>query len=123
MVLIAVIGILAAAASIKSTVEKSLDQLSETTINDVDLSRIPDGAYTGSYKVFPVEAEVKVTVKDGSILDIEIVRHINGRGSSAETIPDRVTEAQSLNVDIVTGATYSSKVILKAIENALVNAK
>jgi uncharacterized protein with FMN-binding domain len=30
--------------------------------------------------------------------------------------------AQTLEVDAVTGATYSSKVILKAIENALKNA-
>lgn len=32
-----------------------------------------------------------------------------------------VVEAQSLQVDAVSGATYSSKVILKAIEDALVN--
>jgi len=30
-----------------------------------------------------------------------------------------VVEAQTLEVDAISGATYSSKVILKAIENAL----
>ncbi|GAI95081.1 unnamed protein product, partial [marine sediment metagenome] len=34
----------------------------------------------------------------------------------------KVVEAQTLQVDAVSGATYSSKVILKAIENALNNA-
>jgi len=34
-------------------------------------------------------------------------------------IVDSVIENQSLDVDAISGATYSSKVILKAIENAL----
>jgi uncharacterized protein with FMN-binding domain len=50
---------------------------------------------------------------------IELVKHKNGRGGPAEIIPIKVVEAQSLDVDIVSGATSSSKVILKAIENAL----
>ncbi len=37
----------------------------------------------------------------------------------AEKIPDKVLEEQSLQVDIVSGATFSSKVILKAVEDAL----
>jgi uncharacterized protein with FMN-binding domain len=57
------------------------------------------------------------------IKKIEIVRHLNGQGKPAEVIPDRVIEMQSLDVDIISGATYSSKVILKAIENALINEK
>lgn len=40
----------------------------------------------------------------------------NGQGSGADVIPLRVVEAQSLNVDIVSGATYSSKIILLAIK-------
>jgi len=58
-------------------------------------------------------------VQDHQIKEIELVRHDHGQGSSAEVIPDRILEAQSLEVDIVSGATASSKVILKAVENAL----
>jgi uncharacterized protein with FMN-binding domain len=83
------------------------------------LSKTNDGVYSGSYKVFPVVAEVKVTVKNHKISNIELVKHENGKGSSAEILPGKVVEAQSLDVDIISGATYSSKVILKAIENAL----
>lgn len=50
---------------------------------------------------------------------IDLVKHNHGKGASAEIITDKVTEAQSLDVDIVSGATSSSKVILKAIEDAL----
>lgn len=94
-------------------------QVEEITISNVDLSKVEDGNYTGSYEVLWVAAEVKVNVKNHKIEGIELVRHKNGKGASAEIIPNKVVEAQSLAVDIVSGATSSSKVILKAIENAL----
>ena len=40
-------------------------------------------------------------------------------GNKAETIVDDVVDKQTLDVDTVSGATVSSKVILKSIENAL----
>ncbi len=121
-VIIVIIGVFLATAGIKPYLEKNLDQLANSTISDVDLSRIEDGVYVGSYKVFPVAAEVKVTVNNHIITGIELVKHNNGQGAPAEIIPDKVVEAQTLEVDIVSGATYSSKVILKAIEDALNNA-
>ena len=81
--------------------------------------KVVDGIYTGSCEVLWVAAEVKVTVNNYKIEAIEMVKHKNGRGTPAEIIPSKVIEAQSLEVDIVSGATSSSKVILKAIENAL----
>ena len=94
-------------------------QIDDIVISNVDLSKIDDGTYTGEYEVVWVGAEVKVTVKDNKIEGIELVKHKNGKGESAEIITSKVVEAQSLEVDAVTGATSSSKVILKAIENAL----
>lgn len=94
-------------------------QVNEITISNVNLSKVVDGTYTGSYEVLWVAAEVKVTVKNHKIEGIELVKHKNGRGAPAEIIPSKVIEAQSLKVDVVSGATSSSKVILKAIENAL----
>jgi len=119
---IVLIAIITAVFGAKSYIEASLVKLTETSIPDVDLSKIADGVYKGSHKVFPVEAEVRVTIENHKIIGIELVKHFNGQGTAAEVIPDRVTEAQSLGVDIVSGATYSSKVILKAIENALQSA-
>ena len=88
-------------------------------IQDVDLSKVPDGVYVGSQDAVLVAAEVRVTVADGAIRRIEILRHENGRGKPAEGVLDRVMAAQSLRVDAVSGATSSSKVLLKAVENAL----
>ena len=104
------------------TIEASLEQIRNTPISDVDLSQVADGVYTGSCHVFPVTAEVKVTVENHRISSIELTKHISGRGSKAEVIPGRVVEAQTLTVDAVSGATYSSMVILRAIEDALSSA-
>ena len=88
-------------------------------VQDVDLATVPDGAYVGSQDAVLVAAEVRVTVVDGAIRRIALLRHENGRGKPAEAVLDRVIAAQSLQVDAVSGATSSSKVLLKAVENAL----
>lgn len=119
IVLILIIGVIIAAVVVKSHLETNLKQLVNLTISDVDLTKLEDGVYTGSYKSFPVAAEVKVIISNHKIERIELIKHDNGQGASAEVIQGKVVEAQSLEVDIVSGATYSSKVILKAIENAL----
>ena len=93
--------------------------VSDIKIGSVDLSKISDGTYTGSCDVVYVGAKVSVTVKDKKITNIVILNHKTERGKPAEIIVDNVVKAQTLQVDSISGATNSSKVILKAIENAL----
>jgi uncharacterized protein with FMN-binding domain len=99
--------------------EASLKNLAASEIADVDLTSAKDGDYPGSCSVFPVSVEVKVTIKSHAITEIDLLKHDNGQGKGAEIIPEKVIEAQSLQVNSITGATYSSKVILKAIQDAL----
>ena len=61
---------------------------------------------------------MEVTVQDGVITNIDILEHKNGRGKSAEVVADRIMEEQKIDVDAVSGATNSSVVIKKAVENA-----
>jgi uncharacterized protein with FMN-binding domain len=89
------------------------------TIGEVDLLQVPDGVYEGSADVVLVAAKVRVLVEDHKITRIDLLRHDHGRGQAAEILVQKVQEAQSLQVDLVSGATSSSKVILKAIEDAL----
>ena len=91
----------------------------EAVIAEANLPQIPDGTFHGKHSAFPVIVEVDVTVKDHAITAIDLVRHMNGQGEAAEVIPQKVVEAQSLLVDTVSGATYSSKAMLIAIQNAL----
>lgn len=105
------------------SVEKYKKVTSEMKIGNVDLSKIPDGKYTGSCDVVFVGATVSVTVKDNKILDIFLLKHKTGKGKPGEAVTTEVIKAQSLQVDTITGATNSSKVILKSIENALNSSK
>lgn len=83
---------------------------------------IPNGSYRGSCDVNFIYAEVEVVVQDGAIEQIELLEHRNDRGSAAEGIGQRIVEEQTIDVDTVSGATNSSKVIKKAVDNALSSA-
>jgi uncharacterized protein with FMN-binding domain len=98
------------------------EKVANTYISDIDIREIPDGTYTGDYDVGLICAEVEVTVRDGNITGINLLKHENGRGSAAESIISDIINKQSLDVDAVSGATNSSKVIRKAVENALLKA-
>jgi uncharacterized protein with FMN-binding domain len=116
--LVLLIGI-GAAVFVKMS-QDALNQLVKTPITDVDLSVVEDGSYDGSYSAFPVSVTVKVTVEDHAITEILITKHDNGQGKPAEVIIDDVLSSQSIDVDVISGATYSSKVILLAIRDALI---
>lgn len=95
----------------------------ETTFSNINISNIPDGIYVGEYDVDFVYAKVEVTVWDGVITNIDILEHKNGRGKPAEVVAGRIMEEQKIDVDAVSGATNSSVVIKKAVENALTGEK
>lgn len=123
LIIVAVIVILAAAAAAMMTIvgrnQKAVD---ETVIEDIDLTRVPDGTFTGKYNAFPVIVEIEVTVRDHVMTGIDLIKHMNGQGGGADVIPEKVVQAQSLLVDTISGATFSSKVILLAIRDALQSA-
>lgn len=88
-------------------------------LGELDLSKVQDGEYIGECDNRAVKATVAVHVENHRITDIRILRHDNGLGKKAEAIVGQVLVAQSLDVDAVSGATFSGNTILKAVENAL----
>ncbi len=104
-------------------ISKNFKILENENFDNYNLSDVEDGEYLGSFHVFPLSAEVKVTIKNQEITKIDILKHENGKGEAAEAITENVITEQTLDVDAVTGATYSCKVILLAIQDALENAK
>ena len=84
-----------------------------------DLSRVGDGTWVGQYTAFPVRVKVSVGAAAGRITSFSILEHRNGRGKAAEALAPLVVERQSVALDAIAGATYSSKVILKAGQIAL----
>ena len=91
----------------------------ETTFGEIDITDVSDGIYIGEYDVNFIYAKVEVTVEDGEIVSINILEHRHERGKAAETVIEKIIEEQKIDVDAVSGATNSSTVIKKAVENAL----
>ena len=91
----------------------------ETTFEEINISDISDGIYVGEYDVNFIYAKVEVTVQNGEITNINILEHKNERGEAAEAITNKIVNEQRIDVDAISGATNSSTVIKKAVENAL----
>lgn len=60
-----------------------------------------------------------MTVKEGRLESIEILRHENGKGKKAEAIVDDMVRNNDSEVNLVSGATVSSICIRIAVRNAL----
>ena len=85
----------------------------------VDIKDVKDGVYFAKEETPLVSVEVNVTVKDKRIVDIALLRHENGKGEKAEEMIPEMIKNNTSEVDIVSGATLSSKVIRAAVRNAL----
>jgi uncharacterized protein with FMN-binding domain len=84
-----------------------------------ELAAVADGTYRGTASVPPVIARVEVSVTNATITSFRVLRHLTGQGQAAEALAEKVVEEQTIELDAVSGATYSSKAILKAGEKAL----
>ena len=93
--------------------------LSNMDVSMPSLSGKPDGVFYGETNTpFPVKLDV--SVQNERLAEIKIIEHYcSPIGKQAEKIIFEVIRKQSLDVDVVSGATMSSISILKAIENAL----
>lgn len=88
-------------------------------LTGIDCSGIADGNYTGEYDAGYIYARVEVSVANGAITGIRILEHRHERGTAAEQIVHHITATGRTDTDAVSGATNSSLVIQKAVENAL----
>ena len=104
------------------SVHRYKDEVAEIAFMHKDAGGIPDGTYIGECDVDYVYAKVEVQVKDEQIVGIVLLEHKNGRGQAAESIVDEIIAQQRIDVDVVAGATNSSQVIKKAVDNALSSA-
>jgi len=106
-------------------------EIAEMPIGEVRFTNLQDGVYTGTYsgtKNALRDVALEVTVQDGSVESGRILRgaldsegnpaELNG-GITAQDFLQTALDAQSLQVDAVSGATLTSKTLLKALENAL----
>lgn len=119
IVLVILAAFLIFGGSIAFSLWRGIQEIRNLTIGELELSGIADGTYAGSYESGLIKVRLDVHVAEGNITAIEILEHDNGQGTPAEAITENVVAEQSLQVDAISGATLSSKVILKAVEAAL----
>ncbi|WP_027624547.1 FMN-binding protein [Clostridium lundense] len=93
---------------------------SEVVINNVNVSSLNDGVYSGEYKGGRWTNSVNVSIKNHKITKIDIVKDVLFKKDDVrEKLFNRVIEKQNVEVDAISSATVTSKAYLKSIENAL----
>lgn len=97
---------------------RGLDHVQNETIAAIDFSTLPDGVYVGGYEYGRWKNDVEVKVEHSRVTSITPNGPSDITGAP-EQIYERVVQSQSLQVDMVSGSTVSSKAALKAVENAL----
>ena len=81
---------------------------------------LADGFYKGSGTGFAGTVSVSVEIKDKSIVAINILSTQDDEAffNRAKGVIDKIIAGQTLDVDVVSGATYSSNGIISAVKNA-----
>ncbi|MBE6471551.1 MAG: FMN-binding protein [Coriobacteriaceae bacterium] len=81
-----------------------------------------DGTFTGSAQGYGGQVAMQVVVKDGYIESVEILDASHEDQAwldMAVVLPDRIVQAQTTAIDVVSGATYTSVGILNGATEAL----
>jgi uncharacterized protein with FMN-binding domain len=89
-------------------------------IQNVDFSDLQDGEYKGSFSYSGFEYIVKTTIENHTIINIEMLHNRESKhAKQAEGVLTEIIERQTPGVDAISGATTTSKAIMKAVENSL----
>lgn len=86
---------------------------------------LTDGVYKGTGTGYAGDITVAVQIKDKQIVAIDILSSSDDAAffKRAQTVIDKIIEGQTLDVDTVSGATYSFRGIISAVKNALTGEK
>lgn len=86
---------------------------------------LEDGVYKGTGTGYAGDITVSVQIKDKQIVSIDILSSSDDEAffSRAKAVIDKIIEGQTLDVDTVSGATFSSRGIISAVKNALTGEK
>ena len=109
--------------------ERMTDAETENAAEDTQTAtgsfELADGVYKGSATGFSGPVTVAVTIMDKKITSIDILSSTDDEAffNRAKGVIDRIIASQSFDVDVVSGATYSSNGIIGAVKNALTGEK
>lgn len=97
-----------------------MSEIRQLVIREVDLQKVADGTYTGAYHKGRWTFDVQVVIENHRI---KSVKNVNARMNALQewtaSAEAAFVEKQSVNIDVVSGATLNSKAMQKAVEVAL----
>lgn len=99
-------------------------ELSE--IEEMPKMKLKDGIFRGLGEGFGGDIELEITVQEGKIVQIEVIsaeKETPAFFNKAKELLGTILDRQSQEIDVVSGATYSSEGILEALEEALKEAE
>jgi len=115
-----IISFLLILLSVVGCEESESQKIRKLQLPDINLSETEDGRYTGRFIHHDYLYKTEVLMKDHRIQDIQVLQSEGDTyDQNALAVIQRVIDQQSLQVDVVTGATKSSKLYLITIYNAL----
>ena len=118
------VPVLAAVPERLTTVVEQPAEAASSEAEEEALPKLPyaDGVYVGSSRGYGGAVRVQVTMENGSITEVEILDASHETKQflrRAKRLLTTVVDAQSWEVDAVSEATYTSRGILGAVQNAL----
>ena len=113
-----------------SLVVVSTTACSTNTTTNKSTNKYTPGVYTATTNgMHGSEMVVDVTFDETSITDVKVVSHGETYGigygmdtTPIETIPSKIVETQSLDLDTVTGATLTTTFLINAVKDAVIQA-
>jgi len=116
-----VVLLLVSGAAVFILMGRKVAEFAKQDFSMIDISKLPDGTYQGSASAVLVNAQAEVTVHAGHITEVKLLKHGHGPGYGAETLCDKIVEANSPDIDGISGATASSVIVKTAVLEALKN--
>jgi uncharacterized protein with FMN-binding domain len=110
-----------------STVDSTATDDTSTTLSGGAGAAYADGTYTGdAASTRWGDVQVSVTIADGSISDVQFLSYPDGDTRSAQInaqatgmLVQEVVQAQSADVQAISGATFTSEAFMQSLESAL----
>jgi uncharacterized protein with FMN-binding domain len=105
----------------------STNNSSASSSSGTTSSQYKNGTYTGNVSdAFYGSVQVQATIQGGKITNVEFLQYPNDRGQSIRInnqamplLKSEAITAQSSNVDLITGATYTSMAFMDSLSSAL----
>ena len=120
-------GLVPVLAAVPERLTAVVEQPVEAASSEAEEEALPklpyaDGVYVGSSRGYGGAVRVQVTMENGSITEVELLDASHETKQflrRAKRLLTTVVDAQSWEVDAVSEATYTSRGILGAVQNAL----